>query len=274
MSGVRPMSSEEFRLIRGLINRHCGLHFADARAEVLEGKLCRLAERSGCADFSEYYRVLRYEGDAELADVVDALTNNETYFFREIEQLNVLVELIASAVAPFRVLSAGCSTGEEPYTLAMLLSEAGILPLAEIVACDVSAAALARAARGSYAANSFRGPGAEYLGRYFVKDEAGLKVVDCVRDAVSFFPANLLARSGLAALGRFDAVLCRNVMIHFDVDSRAVAVANLYDALADDGLLLLGHSESLHDVLGGFEMVRRGSIIAYRRPAPKGPDAT
>lgn len=261
------MTDEMFRLIRSVLNEYCGMDFAEDRSSMVASRLGPRAAALGCGSFLDYYRVLKYEGEDELPRAVEALTNNETYFFREVAQLRMLTSLALSSRQPFRVLSAGCSTGEEPYTLAMLMRESGLLrPHVDIVAADIDTTALDRARAAVYGRNSFRGIDDVYLEKYFFGDGTALGVRPSICGMVRFERANLLDRDEIERLGTFHAVLCRNVMIYFDRESVQAAITNLTSVLHEGGFLFLGHAESLHDVPAKLEMVRMESVIAYRRP--------
>jgi chemotaxis protein methyltransferase CheR len=230
----------------------------------------------GLDDLRDYYYRLLYdaEADAELDALFDALANNETYFFREESQIwAVAAEILAErrAARPgsrVRVWSAGCSTGEEPYSLAMaiLQRQHGDASGVEIFGSDQSRKALERARQGVYGSFSFRSTPAAVRERYFRRQPDGREqIVPEVRRMVQFGRCNLLGAAGDLPLVKFDAILCRNVMIYFDRDSRRQVVDLFYDRLAQGGYLLLGHSESLLDLTDRFEFASLTNDVAYRR---------
>ena len=198
---------------------------------------------------------------------------NETYFLRETAQLELIVnrlvpELLSRGDAPVRILSAGCSTGEEPYGIALLLNEAGIQPDAvEILGIDVSSRAVAAARRGRYSEWSLRNVSAAMRDRYFERDDKGYRLVPGVASRVRFELLNVSDVEGTFwATSRFDIVLCRNVLIYFDVQSRRRVIDNLYQRLVPGGYLLLGHSESLLNLSTAFELVHLREDLVYRKP--------
>jgi chemotaxis protein methyltransferase CheR len=262
------MSPEEFRLIRDLINRTCGIFYAEDRLSLFAGKLAPRLQATGCRDYLSYYRLIRYDDDAELQLALDALANNETYFWREAAQLHAITSLACAApVRPFRVLSAGCSSGEEVYTVAMMCREAGLDGQGvDIVGMDVSTAALRRAKHAVYTDNSFRGVEPTAAEKYLVRDGAHRRLDREVAEGVRFRRANLLLPDEVESCGTFDVVLCRNVLIYFDETNRQRAIANVSALVRPGGFLFLGHAESLYETASVFEMVRVGTAIGYRRP--------
>lgn len=273
---------EEFRLLSELINRFCGIHFGDDAMHVVERKLRERLRALGYDDFSHYYRHLRYHPDSlsELEAAVDVLTTNETYFFREEYQLkafanDILPELQErarmSGSRRLAIWSAGCSTGEEAYTLAMIIAESGSFPGWDIriFGNDISRRVLQKARRAIYGPASFRVLPPRYE-QYFVEVEGGRQVHPRIRSMCHFGHLNLLDRGRAAIVGRVDAVFCRNVLIYFDPESRQEVIRTFYDRLDAGGYLLLGHSESLLNVSTDFELVHLSSDMVYRRPVTAG----
>lgn len=278
------MSEEEFRLLRELVQAHCGVFFRDDTRYLLERRLAPRLQALGLASFREYHRFLRYDPAraAELEEAVDAITTNETYFHREPLQLGafsaeVLPEL-ARTLAPqrrLRILSAGCSTGEEAYTLAVLVRESGRFEGwdVEIFGADISRRCLAAARAGAYGDHAFRSPEAERMRRWFRLRGGKWVVDDAIRRMVRFGRENLLDPDALASVARLDAIFCRNVMIYFDLASRRRVLAKLHDRLREGGWLLLGHSESLLNVTADFEIVHLTRDLVYRKPLRAGEGA-
>jgi chemotaxis protein methyltransferase CheR len=271
------LGPEEFRQLRDFISGFCGLWFDDDSAYFLERRLQQRLRERQLDSFLDYYYLLLYgaEREEELARVVDVLTTNETYFFREMNQLRALTEEIVPELVArrggrrLRVWSAGCSTGEEPYTLAILLLEhpllAGREP--EIFASDISQRVLQVARRGVYTASSFRSTEPAYRERYFEPvDAASSRVADRVRRLVTFGQLNLLAPEQWTILGQFDVILCRNVMIYFNGDGKRQMVGNFHRKLDDGGFLLLGHAESLMNVSTAFTLRHFRHDMVYQKP--------
>ncbi len=275
---IRP---EEFRLLRDLVNEHAGLHFDDGSAYLFDR---RLGERVAALDllgFDEYYKYLRFNvrGRSELEEAIEALTTNETYFLRQEYQLTAfrdeILPKLSLANADKRRLaiwSAGCSTGEEAYSIAAMVHQSGsfIDWDVRIVGSDISKTSVAAARRGVYRGSAFRSAPDAFRSAYFVEREDGTHVVDWLRKSCYFGHLNLLDGLKASTLGRIDAVFCRNVLIYFDPGSRRRVIDNLYERLVPGGYLLLGHSESLLNLSTAFELVHLSSDFVYRRPLAPG----
>lgn len=272
MSVTLEMHPHEFRLLREVIAEYCGICPPDEGMPTFARKLSRAMQATQAADFTEYYHLLRYGDGRELERAVDAIVNNETYFFREIGQIEALLDIVRDAPSnarSIRILSAGCSTGEEPYTIAMLLDEAGLLDSdkrVEIHGIDISNRALEKARNAKYTSNSFRSAEGRYLDWYFKPVDGVLRLDEALRRRVSFSHVNLMDTRKMRALGLFDVVLCRNVMIYFDAESRLKALEGLVGVTREAGHLFVGHSESLFYVTNALEMVQVGRAIGYRKP--------
>jgi chemotaxis protein methyltransferase CheR len=272
------LGPEEFRLLRDFISGFCGLWFDDDSAYFLERRLQQRLRERQLDSFLDYYYLLLYgaEREEELSRVVDVLTTNETYFFREMNQLRALTEEIVPELVQrrggrrrLRLWSAGCSTGEEPYTLAILLLEHPLLAGwdTEIFASDISQRVLHSARRGVYTASSFRCTEPGYRERYFEPVDAGSsRVVEPVRRLVTFGQLNLLAPEQWTILGQFDVILCRNVMIYFNAEGKRKMVESFHRKLDGGGFLLLGHAESLMNVTTAFTLRHFRHDMVYQKP--------
>jgi len=273
-----PMSTEEFRLIRDLINEYCGIFFADDLKFVVHRRLAPRLAALGLDTFSDYHRYLRYDAGrrAELEEIVERVTTNETYFFREAYQLDAFRDEILPEIAGrqrpggkrLAVWSAGCASGEEAYTVAILILESGQFEPAQvhIFGNDISRRVLQVARKGIYGRSSFRQTDERYLRRYFRETPGGYQVRDEVRAMVSFGQINLVDLDGLALLPEVDVIFCRNVLIYFDLESRKRAVGTFHAKLGRGGYLLLGHSESLMNLSTAFELCQLKRDLVYRKP--------
>jgi chemotaxis protein methyltransferase CheR len=278
------LHEEEFRLLRDFIHDRLGLFFEDGQRVSLKARLQARLVSLDLASFEDYYRYLRYgpRRSEEFARMVSHVTNNETYFFREPAQLKVFSTHVlrtlkerksATGERRLRLLSAGCSTGEEPHTLAMLVYDSGQFFwgwAVEVVGLDVDEAALAKARRGVYFHNSFRGVAADVLERHFLVEGSGRRVKDSVRRMVGLRLGNLVDAASFAALAPLDAIFCRNVLIYFSEASIRRVVELFYDALAPGGFLMLGHAESLSRVSDRFTPVRFPGAMVYEKPGVAG----
>jgi chemotaxis protein methyltransferase CheR len=274
------MTDSEFRMLCELIKGRCGLHFDEDSRFLVDKRVARRIQEADVSSFSAYHLLLRdgRHGEEEFANLIDALTTNETYFFRESRQLRALIDEIIPDIrarrsgqgrsGPVTIWSAGCSSGEEPYSIAAMAIEAGIDPQKElrIYASDISRAMLARSRRGVYREASFRETSPAMRQRYFVEKDGHHTISDDVRRCVDFIHLNLLDRSKIALLGSIDVVVCRNVIIYFDLETKKKVIETFYQKLRPGGYLLLGHSESLINVSSAFELKHLKNDLVYRRP--------
>ena len=250
------LPDDVFRLLRDQIYKRSGIWFNDSSKYLLQKRLSPRAKELNFDSFQKYFYFLQYDprSDAEFDQIFDLVTTNETYFFREPAQLQAFIEEIVpdllkrKSVKKIRIWSAGCSSGEEPYSLAMLLQEAGWYDHAafEIFASDINQQVLGKARRGVYRENAFRATTPQLRKKYFTREtDNSWRVKDEVRNRVSFGRLNLYDEGRVSLLGHLDVVFCRNVIIYFDDASKRVVVTNFYNRLSENGYLLLGHSESL-----------------------------
>ncbi len=273
------MDADEFRQIRDFIYDYCGLHFDLEAKYMLEKRLNKRLRHHDLSCFKDYYYQLRYsrDRDAELAIVIDLLTTNETYFFREDFQLKTFTDEIVPELVKkkrrtgersLRIWSAGCSSGEEPYTLAMLLLQNPALRCwdIEIIGTDISQQVLAIARQGLYSANSFRSTDDFFIQRYFTEQGEKLQISDSVKRLVTISHLNLLDARRASLLGPMDAIFCRNVIIYFDQAAKRKVIATLHHSLQAGGFLLLGHSESLMNISTEFDLRHFTHDMVYQRP--------
>jgi len=280
--GPRPrMTPEEFRLLSELIYEHCGILFRSEMGYLLERRLATRLKTLNLQDFTAYYRFLRFDPQrkSELEAAVEALTTNETYFFREPYQLRAfqqeLLPRLAVAKARtrrLRIWSAGCSTGEEAYTIAILIRETELFDGwdIELLGSDISRKVLSVARKASYQRSAMREAPPEFLARYFNVEAGRYLVRDEVRALVTFGHMNLLDEATLGLIGTMDVIFCRNVMIYFDLPAKKRVLKSFHAKLAEGGYLLLGHSERLITVTADFELVHLTHDLVYRKPLPGG----
>jgi chemotaxis protein methyltransferase CheR len=276
-----PLNEEEFRLLRDAIREHCGLWYRDESLFLLEKRLRPRLQALGLASFGDYHRYLRFDPgrEAELEEAAEVLTTNETYFYREpyqlrAFQLEILPELAQARARERRlcILSAGCSTGEEVYTLAALVKESGLFEdwEVELVGADISRRCVAQARAGAFGEHAFRTPEAAPLRRWFHLRGGKWVVDDALRAMVRFHRENLVSPYALSTVSRVDAVFCRNMMIYFDPSARRALLKRLHERMREGAWLLLGHSESLLNVTADFELVHLTSDLVYRKPGRGG----
>lgn len=272
------MSDEEFRLIRDFIYQHSGIAFDASSKFLLEGRLSHRLEVYRFESYRDYHRYLLYDPgrEEELNTILDILTTNETYFFREQCQLKAFAEEIIpeimerkKAAKTLRIWSAGCSTGEEPYTIAMLILERDILFdwNIEIFANDISNRVIHAARCGIYTESSFRTTEDSYRKRFFDPyEDKKYRIKDEVKRLVKFMQLNLQDKNRLGLLGKMDVIFCRNVIIYFDAEAKKKVIENLHGRLEEGGYLLLGHSESLMGISTAFILQSLKNDLVYRKP--------
>ncbi|MDF1565821.1 MAG: methyltransferase [Deltaproteobacteria bacterium] len=282
MNQERPqLDDETFRLLSDLVHDYCGISFHEDMRFLLERRLHTRLEILGLHSFRDYYRYLRFDSNRqrELEEAAELLTTNETYFFREQPQLRAFTGDILPGMAEsrgrrkrLRIWSAGCSTGEEAYTIAMLLLESGLFEgwRLDVFGTDISRAVLATARRGVYRQHALRETDERFIHRYFETAEDGARrVSDEVRRIVSFGHLNLADPQMMGLVGEMDVIFCRNVLIYFGAEVKRALIGRFYEHLAPGGYLLLGHSESLLNLSTDFELVHLDHDLVYRRPEEK-----
>jgi chemotaxis protein methyltransferase CheR len=266
------LSPQLFAIFASLVEEACGLYYGPSDREIFAAKLTAHAADLGFDSLLDYYYRLRYDDPdgSERARLVEALTVHETYFFRELAPLQQLVDGHLSDVirtrGGARVWSAACSTGEEPLTMAMLLDARGLLDRVELVGTDISAQAIAQATSGPHRKRAVRdGHPADLAARYLEASPSGIVVAPKIRNAVRFHTLNLCDSHAIGVLGRFDVILCRNVLIYFRDDRVTWVIDQLASALAPDGLVAVGISESLLRFGTSLVCEERGNSFFYRR---------
>lgn len=265
------LSPQLFAVFANLVEEASGLHYGPKEYDVFAAKVGAHAAELGFDSFLDYYYRLRYDDPAgrETRNLIEALLVHETYFFRELPPLIQLVDdHIANVVARTgraRVWSAACATGEEPYTLAMLLDDRGLLDRVEVVASDLSDAAIERARSGRHGRRALRdGYPVELARRYLDVSAQGITVLPRIREAVRFTTLNLVDDGLAHALGVFDVILCRNVLIYFRDAQVLRVIDKLRQHVARDGLISVGVSESLLRFGTALVCEERGGWFFYR----------
>ncbi|WP_184719141.1 protein-glutamate O-methyltransferase CheR [Caulobacter sp.] len=269
-------TDQEIDRFREHLYRRTGMWFGDAKRYYIERRAAERLVETGSHDVADYFARLRVDA-AERQALVNAFTVNETYFYREEHQLaclgRTLLPDIVSTRRPgdkVRIWSAPCSTGEEPYSIALWLLENWRMVDAynvEIVGSDIDSQALEAARSGIYAERALARLPAAVRGAYFEPlKRHRWKIIDDLRESVTFTHANLMESAGLGEQGLFDIIFCRNVLIYFDDASREIAAANLYDRLVPGGYLCLGHTESMSRIDDRFVSRRFDDAIVFQRP--------
>lgn len=270
------LPDDVFRQLRDAIYARSGLWFSDSSKYLIQKRLSPRARELTFDSFQKYFYFLQYDprAEAEYDKIFDLVTTNETYFFREAAQLAAFSQEIVPELLErrpgrkLRIWSAGCSSGEEAYTIAMLLTENHFYERAafEIFATDINQQVLARARKGIYRENAFRATPPEVLERYFAREDAhSWRINDEIRNRVQFGRLNLYDASRVALVGALDVIFCRNVIIYFDDASKKNVIQSFHQRLLDGGYLLLGHSESLISLSTQFKLRHLKNDLVYQK---------
>ena len=274
----QEITDADFLKFREFFYRKTGIHFDDGKRYFVDKRLIERIEATGADDFRSYFIALRFETKGvELQQLVNAMTVNETYFFREAYQFDCMVKEMLGEVVKrkrpggrIRIWSIPSSTGEEPYSIAIYLLERW--PLidqyeVEILSSDIDTTVLESAQRGMYSARSVGQLPPEYLSRYFKQRNANEFVIS--RDlvaAVDFSRVNLTDANDTRAFRDIDIIFCRNLLIYFDDLSRRVAAEAMYDAMSPGGFICLGHSESMSRITPLFQPRRFADAMVHQKP--------
>jgi chemotaxis protein methyltransferase CheR len=272
-----PVTQEDVRRLCEFLYRRTGMSFDDNKRYYIDRRVAERMAATGSESFQAYFAALRSDADHEIEHLVNAFTVNETYFYREDHQLRCMTSSLLQDIVrrkktqdAIRIWSIPCSTGEEPYSIAMWLMENWAEVDShniEIVGSDIDTRALKAAAEGIYGARALMRLSPAVVDRYFQrleKDE--VRIDPGLRDSVQFTRANLIDGPDMARYRNFDIVFCRNVLIYFDDASRRMAAENLYDCLRPGGYICLGHSETMSRISPLFSVCRFPEAIVYQRP--------
>jgi len=266
-----------FALLRDLIHERTGLFYENGKNDLLTDKLSPLVIERGFKSFLDYYYLLKYdpEQDDDWARVFDALSVQETYFWREIDQVRALVDVLVPQhfstpqAGPLRIWSAACATGEEPVTIAMALNEGGWFNRApiEIYASDASASAIDKARRGVYRNRSFRILPPALRAKYFIESHGAWRTVPHLQAKINWSIANLTVEAEISRMPAADVVFCRNVFIYFSRNSISKVVSMFSRLMTARGYLFVGASESLLRFTNEFDFQEMGGAFVYsKRP--------
>ena len=258
----------DFDKIRHLVYEKCGINLHEGKKELVNARLAKRLRERDFRSFSQYYRyVITEEGTEELVQMIDSISTNLTYFFREeshfIRLRNILPVMMDNAkergAAKFLLWSAGCSTGEEPYSLAMTIRESiqSLSVIVKILATDISTRVLKTAEEGVYPQEKIKGITADMTRKYFQqgadRQKGFYRIKKDIRDMVHFKRFNLMAAPPAGIL--FDIIFCRNVMIYFDKVTQEGLINRFYGSLVSGGYLFIGHSESLTGLKHDFKYI-------------------
>ena len=260
-------------LIRNLIHERTGMFFDNGKSDLLLDKLSPLVIERGFSSYLDYYYLLKYDASAfvEWQNVVNALSVQETYFWREIDQVRVMVQkllpqwLANNAGATLRIWSAACATGEEPLTIAIALNEGGWFERApiEIRASDASSKAIDRARQGIYKERAFRNLPQHLRDRYFTAEGSAWRVGSDIHSRIKWGIANLMDETQIAPLASADFIFCRNVFIYFSENGISRAVRFFAKFIRPPGYLFVGAAESLLRLTTDFALTEIDDAFVY-----------
>lgn len=271
------ISPEDVQRFCEFLYRRTGMSFTEGKRYFIDHRLEDRIAATGSPSFQAYFSLLRADADHEIEHLINSFTVNETYFYREDHQLRCMTSNLLSGIvghkAPgstVRIWSIPCSTGEEPYSIALWLMENW--PQVddyniEIVGSDIDTRALRAATEGIYGDRALMRLSRDIVARYFNPVADGKHEIDAgLRDSIQFTRANMIDAQDMAKYRDFDLIFCRNVLIYFDDASRRQAAENLYDCLRPGGYICLGHSESMSRISPLFSVCRFPDAIVYQRP--------
>lgn len=274
------ISDSEFVQLRDFIYQKSGIFIADNRKYLLENRLANRLKTLNLKDFGEYYYFLQYDSkrQGEMAELFNAVTTNETSFYRNPPQLQVFQDKVLPEILDdqrkkrtrtLRIWSAGCSTGEEPYTLGIILhevlgAEIGMWNI-KITANDLSESVLQSARAGVYTEYALRTTPKEIVDKWFTPQDGKFLIRPEVKKLVSFGAINLSDRALMKRVESSHLIFCRNVIIYFDDEMKKLVISSFYDNLLTGGYLFIGHSESLHNISRAFKPVHHPGAIIYRK---------
>jgi chemotaxis protein methyltransferase CheR len=277
MAEMAAVTEEEFRRLCEFLYRRTGMVFAASKRFYVDRRIADRMAATGAPSFASYFARLHNGLDGEIEQFINAVTVNETYFYREDHQLQCLTRDLLNRRtadkprgAAVRIWSIPCSTGEEPYSIAMWLLENWSQVDAydiEIIGSDIDTQVLEAARQGFYGRRALMRLSAALIDKYFAPaGEEQWQMIEELRQSVRFSTVNVMEAAETRLHGRFDVIFCRNMLIYFDDASRRFAAENLYECLLPGGYICLGHTESMSRISPLFEVCRYADAIVYRRP--------
>ncbi len=274
---IASMADDVFKQLRDFIYEQSGIFIPDNKKYFLENRLGRRVQERNLKGYDEYLYLLKFGGDRnELIKLFELITTNETFFFREPQQFDVLCgellkkiieENTKAARRDIKIWSAASSTGEEAYTIAMMLMERPELAgfRKDILASDISESVLASARAAVYGSYAVRNVPPAYLSKYFTNKDQNFKLAESVKTNVRFMKINLMSDKDVKTIRGVDVIFCRNVLIYFDEKAKQKALALMYDALRPGGSLIVGTSESLHNITRALRPTVINRVVLYQK---------
>ncbi len=268
------LTDAEFVELKDIIYKNSGILFTENKKYLIENRLSKRLSELNFTSFKDYIYYLKYDvrKRMEMDTMINLITINETYFLRERGQMDYLVntiipDFIKAGKRSVKIWSVPCSTGEEPYSIAILLMNAGLYNKIniDIMATDINSDVVAIAKRGEYHSASFRGVPSDFISKNFRQEGQSYFIKDEIKNKIRFNTGNITSPTVSMIAGRMDVIFCRNVLIYFDMDGKKKAVDMFHKTLNDPGYLCLGHSETLNKLSDDFTMKNFGTGILYMK---------
>lgn len=279
MTSIEKLKSDDFKALRDYIYEQTGLFFSEAKVYFLESRVSKRMKEHGMTSYQDYLAFVKRPGNRrEQYKLFDSVTTNETSFYRNPPQVDAFAgQILTKAInrakergqTMLKIWSAACSSGEEPYTLAMILEDKklqlkGLRPV--IYGTDISQEILEKAQEARYNAYTMRNLSDKYKRNFFQKDGDNFAVSQNIKSMVKLSYFNLVDYTGYSRFRNMDVIFCRNVLIYFDLKVKREIIKSFYQSLNKEGYLLIGHSESLHNVNRDFKMEHYSRALAYLKP--------
>jgi chemotaxis protein methyltransferase CheR len=271
------VTDDDVRRLCDFLYRKTGMMFAQEKRYYIDRRLAERMAATGSSSFSDYFATLRVDAEDEIEHLINSFTVNETYFYREDYQFRCLTSTLLEVIAPrkrpgepIRIWSVPCSTGEEPYSIAIWLLEnwerVDKYDI-EIIGSDVDTGVLRRAEAGIYGERALMRLSKDLIARYFEKlGDDRYRIQPALSSTIQFTRANIVDPVQTGLHRNFDVIFCRNILMYFDDASRRLAAENLYDSLVPGGFICLGHTESMSRISPLFDACRFADAMVYRRP--------
>jgi len=270
------ISEADYKKITDVIYRRSGIAIGEKRYNILKPKLEAYMTKNNYTTFREYFHSIRFDPTNEnMQDLMNIVTINETYFFRENYQFEILVkkalyelDKVRPTNRPLRILCAPSATGEEPYSIALHLLDEGKLVEKrdfEIVGIDIDNSVIKKAKLGKYSKRSVEFLPPAIRNEYFTQDGLLYNIADFLKDVIEFKVVNVMDKAQVSALGKFDVIFSRNMLIYFDDASRREVATTFYNMLNPSGFVFLGHAESMNRIVSSFKTRKYGQFIVYQK---------
>ena len=276
--GEPELKAEDFVMFRDFIHEKTGIYFADNKMYLVKNRLANRMAQLGVRTYKDYFYMVKYDtGMNEFNALVNLLTTNETSFFRNLPQLQAFSDEVLPLVIKnkneknnknIRIWSAGCSTGEEPYTISMIIADKlydHYKYNIEIIASDIAESVLQAARKGIYHELSLRTTPQPYIDKYFTKKGNIFHLNDGIKKPVKFSQINLLDQPKMMLVKEIDIIFCRNVTIYFSDEAKRKVVKSFYSSLVKEGYYFIGHAESLHGISKAFKLVYLKNGLVYQK---------